>query len=146
VFTARPARITAATLTGPDGSVDVRYIDNSTREIGDYIPPGGILVPLAPLRDDAGYAATVTVVVGGRTLRHGWSFATGSGTPPAEGATGTTDVTGGAGAKAPGGGCKSSRAGLKRARAQLRATHRPARRRALKRRIARLTRQVSRRC
>ena len=146
VFTATAARITEATLTGPDGPVDVRFIDNATREVGEYIPPGGILVPLAPLRDNAGYAATVTLVVGKQTLRHGWSFATGNGTPPAEGATGTTSVAAGAGAKASGTGCKSSRASLRRARAERRKARTRSRRRALTRRIATLTRQVSRRC
>ena len=138
VFTAGDARISAATLTGPDGPVEVRFVDNGTQAIGEYLPPGGILVPVAPLRPDAGYAASVTVTVSGTNLRHTWTFATGAGTPPAGDARTTTLETPTA--------CRRLRASLAKARAQLKRARTRARRRTLQRRVASLRRQVSRRC
>jgi hypothetical protein len=67
--------ITAATLTGPNGPVEVRSVDNSTQTIGPYLT-GGIILPVAPLAPGATYQATVSVQDGSGTLTHTWSFTT----------------------------------------------------------------------
>jgi hypothetical protein len=57
-------RITSATLTGPTGPVQVRTVDDFTTstlgDLGAYLPPGGMLIPVQPLKRDASYTATVT--------------------------------------------------------------------------------------
>jgi hypothetical protein len=65
-------------VTGPDGPVDVRVVDNTTPTVGFYIPPGGIVIPVAPLRADAIYdvTATFTSQDGVRATRS-WHFRTG---------------------------------------------------------------------
>jgi len=46
-------RLTSASLTGPDGAVQVRTVDNSTTgplgDLGSYMPPGGMVIPLKAL-------------------------------------------------------------------------------------------------
>jgi hypothetical protein len=55
--------ITAASLTGPTGPLAVRTVDNhtasSTQTLGDYLPAGGIIIPVRPLRAGATYTARV---------------------------------------------------------------------------------------
>jgi hypothetical protein len=80
-FGVQRGQITAASLTGPGGSVAVRTVDNSTSsargDIGILLPPGGILIPVRPLKSARWYTASVTFAeFGGRTLVHGWSFRT----------------------------------------------------------------------
>ena len=80
------SRITAATLTGPDGPVEVRTVDNHTSgaqgELGPYLPSGGIVIPVAPLRAGAEYSASATVVADDRpALTRRWTFTTG---PPGD--------------------------------------------------------------
>jgi len=67
--------ITAASLTGPSGPVEVRWVDNSTQTIGPYLT-GGIILPVAPLTPGATYQAAVSVQDGTGTLSHAWSFTT----------------------------------------------------------------------
>jgi hypothetical protein len=67
--------ITAASLTGPSGPVEVRWVDNSTQTVGPYLT-GGIILPVAPLTPGATYQATVSVQDGSGTLSHAWSFTT----------------------------------------------------------------------
>jgi hypothetical protein len=67
--------ITAASLTGPSGPVEVRWVDNSTQTVGPYLT-GGIVLPVAPLTPGATYQATVFVQDGNGTLSHTWSFTT----------------------------------------------------------------------
>jgi len=67
--------ITAASLTGPNGPVEVRWVDNSTQTIGPYLT-GGIILPVAPLAPGATYQATVSIQDGSGTLTHAWSFTT----------------------------------------------------------------------
>jgi hypothetical protein len=67
--------ITAATLTGPNGPLEVRWVDNSTQNIGPYLT-GGIILPVAPLAPGATYQATVSVQDESGTLSHTWSFTT----------------------------------------------------------------------
>jgi hypothetical protein len=58
-------RLTAATVTGPSGPVDVRVVDDASpavggTSIGPYLPPGGIVIPVRPLTAGASYTATAT--------------------------------------------------------------------------------------
>ncbi len=81
-----PARLAAATLSGPAGPVAVRSVDGSTPVPGGgtlapYIAPGGFLVPLRPLLAGAVYRATVRVTFAGTTIQHEWSFVTRGGDP-----------------------------------------------------------------
>jgi hypothetical protein len=46
----RRGRIVSAQLQGPSGSLEVRTVDNQTRSIGNYLPPGGIVIPSRPLQ------------------------------------------------------------------------------------------------
>ncbi len=54
--------ITSASLTGPRGQVEVRTVDDFTTgklgELGSYLPPGGMLIPVKPLIPGAQYTAT----------------------------------------------------------------------------------------
>lgn len=57
-------RITAASLNGPGGPVEVRTVDDYTTgslgELGSYLPPGGIVIPVKPLAPSTTYTASVT--------------------------------------------------------------------------------------
>jgi hypothetical protein len=77
-------RLTSATLSGPAGPVEVRTVDNATPHLVGYMPPGGIVIPVAPLAADATYTASATFQpLDGEALSRTWSFATGSAAPPA---------------------------------------------------------------
>ncbi len=72
-----PTRIVAASLTGPDGLVEVRTVDQTTGALGAYLE-GGILIPVAPLRPAARYTARAALLYGGiHPLDVSWSFRTG---------------------------------------------------------------------
>ena len=74
---AGPMRITRAHLQGPGGPVEVRTIDETDTRIADYIPPGGMLIPSAPLAEGTVYTASVVVEgAGGGRLARTWSFRT----------------------------------------------------------------------
>lgn len=62
---ARRGRLEAATLTGPQGPVDIRTVDNTTPQVGGYLPPGGIVIPVAPLIPGATYALSTRFVENG---------------------------------------------------------------------------------
>lgn len=47
-------------LVGPGGQVEVRTVDNETPQLGSYLPPGGMLIPVKPLEPGASYTATGT--------------------------------------------------------------------------------------
>jgi hypothetical protein len=69
-------QITGASLTGPDGSVPVRWVDNFTDGAG-YIPPGGIVIPPKPLKPNSDYSASVTGQGNdGEPLTWSWTFHT----------------------------------------------------------------------
>ena len=77
-------QITAASLTGPDGPTEVRWVDNTTGTVGAYMPTGGIVIPAAPLRrGSVKYTASVSVSVDGAPATRTWSFTTVSNAPPA---------------------------------------------------------------
>ena len=74
------ARIVSASLTGPDGGVELRTVDNHTDGLEGYLPPGGELIPLHPLRPRSAYTASVGLVAraGGSDVPFArtWSFST----------------------------------------------------------------------
>lgn len=57
-------RLTSGSLTGPSGAVQVRTVDNSTTgplgDLGSYMPPGGMLIPVKALSPGKRYTATAT--------------------------------------------------------------------------------------
>jgi hypothetical protein len=76
--------ITSATLTGPSGPLEVRWVDDTTTgapgNIGQLLSPGGIVIPVAPLAKNAAYTATVNFqpsAVGAAPVSRTWSFSTG---------------------------------------------------------------------
>lgn len=81
-FQASPSgQITAASLTGPSGPLEVRTVDNHTSgpqgNLGQYLPPGGIVIPVNPLELGTTYNASVSFQTdGGAALQHSWSFKT----------------------------------------------------------------------
>jgi Carboxypeptidase regulatory-like domain len=68
-------KIQSASLRSRHGRARVKWVDNSTRTLGDYLS-GGILIPVKPMRPRTRYTATVVVKVGSGTIRHTWSFTT----------------------------------------------------------------------
>jgi hypothetical protein len=75
------ARMTDAGLVGPSGPVEVRTVDNTTDQLGAYLPTGGIIIPVSPLDPGAAYRATATMQIGGITLSRAWTFSTGLADP-----------------------------------------------------------------
>lgn len=65
-----------ATLSRGGRAVGVRWVDNSTPTIGRYLT-GAIVIPVAPLRADTQYRATVVLQDRSTTITHRWSFTTG---------------------------------------------------------------------
>jgi hypothetical protein len=76
------AAATGASLTGPDGPVELAVVDNTTPDVGSYLPTGVELIPLRPLRPRAAYTAAVTAVVRpyggveGQPPAYSWTFTT----------------------------------------------------------------------
>lgn len=70
------ATATAASLTGPDGPVDIAVVDNQTEGAGGYLPTGMELIPRRPLRPLATYTAAVSAVVADTPVSHSWTFTT----------------------------------------------------------------------
>lgn len=68
-------RIRSASVTGPQGPVELRTVDRTTRGVGDYLPPrSGFLIPVAPLKPHTRYRATVRFA---GAPAHTWTFTTG---------------------------------------------------------------------
>lgn len=76
------ARMTEATLVGPDGPVEVRRVDNTTPGMGGSIPTGGQIIALHPLRPRSNYTAHVRFEIQNlfettpRVVEKTWSFVT----------------------------------------------------------------------
>jgi hypothetical protein len=73
--------ITSASLSGPEGQVQVRTVDNNTvgplGDLGSALPPGGIVIPVRPLGPGRTYNAGVTFTTNsGVVLSRTWSFRT----------------------------------------------------------------------
>ena len=79
-----PGRITAATLTGPEGPVEIKVADNETDGLQGYMPPGGTIIPTQPLNLATRYEAAATFQPsnppGAPALNVRWTFET-SGLP-----------------------------------------------------------------
>lgn len=76
------ADITAASLTGPAGPVEVLIVDNFTPDVGNFLPTGGMLIPRNPLAPGSPYTAQISATVqpqGGPAVvfDRTWSFKTG---------------------------------------------------------------------
>jgi hypothetical protein len=75
-----PGRITAATLTGPEGRVDVKIADNETDGLRGYMPAGGTIIPTEPLNLATRYEAAAvfqpTDPPGSAALSVRWTFET----------------------------------------------------------------------
>lgn len=72
------AQVTSASLTGPAGPVEIAVADNTTPEVGAYLPTGAQLIPRRPLVPRQTYTASVSATVAGRPFSHTWSFTTGA--------------------------------------------------------------------
>lgn len=82
-FGQQNAQLTAASLTGPQGAVEVRTVDNTTSQVGPYLPrPSGMIIPVSPLNPTTTYQASATMKVAGVTLTFAWSFTTAGPPPP----------------------------------------------------------------
>lgn len=70
------AKLTSATLTGPQGAVTLKTLDSTNSEVGPYMTPGAFLIPVDPLLGGTKYTASVTFDVGGTPVSKTWSFTT----------------------------------------------------------------------
>lgn len=77
------AKVTSASLSGPDGPVDIATVDNYTSGLAGLMPTGAEIIPRAPLAYLTTYTANITADVttqgrGGpsRRFSHSWSFTT----------------------------------------------------------------------
>jgi hypothetical protein len=70
------AKIIDASLVGPTGPVEIHTVDNTVAQIGDFLAPGGIIIPVDPLKPGRAYTASATVSVLGHVLSRQWSFTT----------------------------------------------------------------------
>jgi hypothetical protein len=133
-------------LTGPDGAVEVRTVDNKTTtdkgNLGQYLPSGGIVIPVKPLKPGSSYSATASFTTdGGAALEHSWNFTTSGPAPtpsPSEAACTKAKRD-----------LKSAQATLKRAKARYKRRRTAARQRAVtraKKRVRSATRRVHSRC
>ena len=93
----RSGRLTSASLSGPHGPLEVRAVDNETPRLEGYMPPGGMIIPVAALDADTTYTASATFAPSDGTapLSRTWSFATGS-VAPLPTAVGSASTTGSA--------------------------------------------------
>ena len=75
----RPRHAQRGDLTGPGGAVPVHSVDNHTPGVEGLLPPGGIVIPDAPLEYGGVYTAQVTFTsdAGLRTVKR-WSFRAGA--------------------------------------------------------------------
>lgn len=87
---ANPAALNGATLTGPSGPVAVRTVDGyspdpngGSLKLGNYISPGGFIIPVSPLSASTTYRAHVVVGFAGLETVHNWSFTTTAANPHA---------------------------------------------------------------
>jgi hypothetical protein len=70
-------RLRKATLTGPEGPVEVRFVDSSSQEVGRYLPTGSaLLIPVLPLQRHASYTVRVTLANSRARVSRTWTFVT----------------------------------------------------------------------
>ncbi|MGB7160163.1 MAG: hypothetical protein WBD40_19000 [Tepidisphaeraceae bacterium] len=72
----RPGRLAGASLTGPNGPVDIRTVDGySGQQVAS--DPGAFIIPVKPLRPNTTYAASAAYVDGaGVRMDRAWQFRT----------------------------------------------------------------------
>jgi hypothetical protein len=58
---------------GKQSRIRLKIVDSTNAQLGPYLPPGGVVIPVKPLKRGR-YKASVTVAVGGRTLIKKWKF------------------------------------------------------------------------
>jgi hypothetical protein len=75
------AKMVNASLTGPTGPVEIRTVDNTVAQIGDFLAPGGIIIPVDPLKPGRAYTARAVMSVGGALAARQWSFTTAKADP-----------------------------------------------------------------
>jgi hypothetical protein len=99
--------IANATLTGPSGPVEIRWVDSTTNQVGPFLT-GGVILPVKPLAPKTTYTAQVVLNAFGGTfdsvipaVSHQWSFSTGATNPTGAWPGGPNDPTSTATAKAP---------------------------------------------
>lgn len=82
-FGQQNGQLTTASLTGPQGALEVRTVDNTTSQVGGYLPrPSGMIIPVSPLNPGTTYQASATMKIAGVTLTYAWSFTTAAAPPP----------------------------------------------------------------
>jgi hypothetical protein len=72
------------TLTAPSGPVAIKLVDNTTQGLENYLPPGAMMIPVAPLAPFTRYVASISATVGGRAFKRDWAFTTGGSGRPFE--------------------------------------------------------------
>ncbi len=104
-FSVRNAtQLTAASLTGPQGPVEIRTVASDHPEVGPYLPAGAMLIPVSPLQAGARYTASASFTVGGAAVSRTWSFTTAGPQPGGDSTTGGTPGGGSTTGGTPGGG------------------------------------------
>ncbi len=69
-----PLAIRSASVTGPSGPVDLRWVDRTNATVGQYLPTSSaILIPVSPLEQNATYLAKATFTNG---VAYAWTFTT----------------------------------------------------------------------
>ncbi len=53
--------------------IKLKIVDSTNPSLGPFVPPGGVVIPIKPLKRGK-YKASVTVQVGSRTLSKRWKF------------------------------------------------------------------------
>ncbi len=79
VSTFAKARVDAASVTGPDGPVEVKTVDNFTSGLEGYLPAGGQVIPVQPLQAGTPYTVSVRLSLDGspgRVFERTWTFET----------------------------------------------------------------------
>lgn len=72
------ASVESASLSGPEGALELRSVTNTTPDVGGLMPPGAILIPPKPLRPGTLYQAQATLrAVSGAQVARSWIFRTG---------------------------------------------------------------------
>jgi Carboxypeptidase regulatory-like domain len=74
--------LASASLTGPGGPVQIKWVDGETPEVGGYLT-GAIIIPVQPLAANTTYTADVTLNANSLApeITHQWSFTTGAANP-----------------------------------------------------------------
>lgn len=60
--------LTGASLTGPQGPVEIRTVASDHPEVGGYLPAGAMLIPVSLLQPATRYTATATFRVAGTAV------------------------------------------------------------------------------